>query len=85
MALLNDADRQICYGLTIEEIMRLRQDVDITTAELRAAVNDADQWVDDNASSFNAALPLPARTSLTQQQKAFLLVKVVERRYLVGV
>lgn len=84
MALLGEDDRAICYGLSIAEIMRKAEEIGIVKTDLRAAVNDADQWASDNAASYNAALPLPARTSLTTSQKAFILVKVLERRYLVA-
>jgi hypothetical protein len=50
-------------------------------AELRAAVDAIDQWIDDNASSFNSSIPQPARSSLTAKQKARLLVWVVRRRF----
>ena len=48
---------------------------------LRAAVNAADAWVDDNAVSFNQALPTAVRTKLSARQKARLLMAVVDRRY----
>ena len=41
----------------------------------------ADQWASDNAASFNAALPQPARTVLTAAQKARLLAWVILKRY----
>lgn len=53
----------------------------ITKAEGRAAVDAIDQWVEDNTTSFNNAIPLPARTALTAKQKARLLLRVVERRF----
>jgi hypothetical protein len=50
-----------------------------------AAVNAADAWVDSNAASFNAALPVAARNGLTSSQKARLLMFVVSQRFLAGV
>ena len=52
----------------------------MTKADLRAAVNAVDDWVSTNAAAFNSALPLPARTSLTQQQKTLLFCWVALRR-----
>jgi hypothetical protein len=52
----------------------------LTKADLRAAVDAADQWTDDNASSFNLALPQPARGQLTATQKTILLCYVAMRR-----
>jgi hypothetical protein len=59
--------------------------VALTKADLRAAVNAIDTWLDSNASALNAALPQPARGALTTAQKAQLLQFVVARRYLTGV
>ena len=53
----------------------------VTKPDIQAAVNAVDQWIEDNAASFNAALPLPARTALNARQKARLLVEVVRRRF----
>jgi len=53
----------------------------IKKPELRAAVNAADQWIDDNASSFNAALPQPARGILSSKQKALILMMIIARRF----
>jgi hypothetical protein len=57
----------------------------MTKAELRAAVDAADTWVDGNASSYNSALPQPARGVLSQSQKAALLAIVLFRRYGAGI
>jgi hypothetical protein len=56
----------------------------LTKAQLRAAIDAADAWVDSNAASYNTALPLPARTVLTAGQKALILVYVVTRRWILG-
>lgn len=83
MAIMSDTDRAAVHA----EIMRnIPGSIGILKAELRAALDAADQWVSDNAASFNAALPLllPARSTLTTAQKAWLLSAVIERRYNVG-
>lgn len=49
-------------------------------ADLSAAVSAVDSWCDSNAASYNSAIPLPARTSLTTRQKALLLAKVAIMR-----
>jgi hypothetical protein len=53
----------------------------ITKADLQAAVDAADDWVDANSNSFNTALPTAARTVMTAKQKARLLLHVVEKRW----
>lgn len=51
-----------------------------TKAQLAAAVDAADQWVEDNASAFNLALPAAFRTAATATQKTILLAYVLWRR-----
>lgn len=58
-----------------------RADCALTKAELRAAVDAVDDWVDGNALAYNLALPAAARGSLTPGQKALLLALVALARY----
>jgi hypothetical protein len=51
-----------------------------TKPQLAAAVSAADQWVEDNATSFNTALPAAFRTSATAIQKTYVLAYVLMRR-----
>jgi len=85
MAILSAADRLAGYQAFVQEFMRLGGTATITKAELRAAFDALDQWLSDNAASANAAIPLPARSALTTQQKALLMQEVIRRRYLSGV
>lgn len=82
MAILADADRFEVWA----EFMRERSQVQdafgsLTKQELRLAVNAIDQWVSDNATAFNTAIPQPARAQLTAPQKALLLRFVVAKRF----
>lgn len=43
---------------------------------LRTAVDDADTWAENNASSYNTALNVTFRTNATATQKAALLALV---------
>lgn len=52
----------------------------LTKADLRAAVDATDTWVDSNAAAYNTAIPQPARGALTTQQKTLLLCFVAMRR-----
>lgn len=51
-----------------------------TKAELRAALDATDDWIDDNAASFNSALPQPFRGAATSAQKTLLFCYVAMRR-----
>jgi hypothetical protein len=83
MPVLSEADREEIWN---EMVRKNREgEVDsLTKIELRAAINATDDWIVANVASFNAALPLPARTVLTTQQKALMFSYVVRRRWLVA-
>lgn len=69
------------------EFMRGRETGTVTNllkADIRAAVDALDDFMDANAATINAAIPLPARSRLTAKQKARLLTLVIYRRYLEG-
>lgn len=53
----------------------------VTKADLLAAFAAADQWCEDNAASYNLAIPQPARNALTARQKAWILAAVVLKRF----
>jgi hypothetical protein len=54
-------------------------------SSFREAVKSLVQQLDANAATINAAIPQPARGSLTAAQKARLLVAVIRTRYIRGV
>jgi hypothetical protein len=80
MAELSDNDRAAEWAAFMQED---DEGCSITKAELRAAVDAIDVWLNDNAAAANNAIPQPARSALTTRQKARLLMHVVRRRYLV--
>lgn len=85
MAILSDTDRAALHREAMQDASNDRAVIGgITKADLRAAINAADTWVDGNSASFNTAIPQPARGALTAKQKARLLLYVVRRRYEVG-
>lgn len=73
MALLSANDR--ARG-TRSVVRRIFVEADITAnlsgADIRAAFDATDDWIEANANAFNTALPLPARTTLTAGQKTVL-------------
>ena len=82
MAVLTDNDRAALNALIQSDWSSEREQLGLLTkADLRAAINAIDAWVDANAAAFNAAIPQPARAQLTAKQKARLLLLVVRRRW----
>ena len=81
MAVLTDPERQELADALARELSNLRIVLGaLTKADLRAAVNAADAWADANATSYNTALPQPARGVLTAKQKNYLLEYVLRKR-----
>lgn len=81
MAVLGDPDRIEVWAGLIRRLSDSRTPIALTKAQLRAAIDAADDWCEANAASFNTALPAAARTGLTAGQKAMLLAYVALKRY----
>ena len=78
MAALSENDRVEVWA----DYMRRNVDaIGITKQDLRAALDATDQWIDDNASAYNTALPVAARTGLAARQKALLFMYVAAKRF----
>lgn len=82
MAVLADQDRSE-INRAFQALVSARREAfgALTKADIRAAVDAIDGWVDANQASFNSAIPQPARAQLTAKQKAELLLFVVRRRF----
>ena len=81
MAALPDPDRIACMADFCRERSAIRDILSgLVKADLRAAVNAIDDWIDANTAAFNAALPQPARGALTASQKQELFLRVLHRR-----
>lgn len=80
MAVLSNADRIAVWTEWMRQ-NKIAITGALTKAELRAAVDALDDFLNTNATTINNAIPLPARTVLTTPQKAALLSFVVMRRW----
>jgi len=47
--------------------------LNMTKADIDAAVDATDQWADDNSINYNLALPVTFRANATQEQKHYYL------------
>jgi hypothetical protein len=81
MTKLTELERADMWADFMRELSSDGQSIGITKQELRAAIDALDDFMDDSAATINAAIPQPARTSLTVQQKALMLSYVVLKRY----
>ena len=53
----------------------------LNKVDIRAVVDGMDQWVENNQSSFNQAIPLPGRTELTAKQKVEIFKMILDERF----
>jgi hypothetical protein len=81
MAVLDETSRADLFARFMQTSSGDREGLPLTKAELRAAVNATDDWIDANAASYNNAIPAAARSALTAKQKARLLTAVANRRF----
>lgn len=84
MAVLSDPDRAALNAQLMRDLSDAHESCPLTKAELRAAINAADDWANTNAASYNSALPVAARNNLTANQKARLLLAVIRQRWVVS-
>lgn len=84
MAILQDTDRALLWAEFMRDRSAARDPLLLTKADVRAAVDALDAFMNTNATAINTAIPQPARGALTTAQKALLLQFVVARRYLSG-
>lgn len=77
MATMSATDQQRCMN----QYMRERNATgNFVKADLLAAVQATDSWIDSNAASFNAALPAAVRNGMSAAQKTELFCYVARRR-----
>jgi len=79
MARLTDDDRKYVWSSFMKKLGR--DSISIDKAALRDAVNSIDQFLEDNAAAINSAFPQPAKSELTNSQKAQILSFVALKRF----
>ena len=80
MAELSTEDRQRIWRGLMRLWSQERAAVAIAKADLLAAVNATDTWIDDNQAGYNSALPEAARNGLTTAQKTLIFCAVALAR-----
>jgi hypothetical protein len=77
---LTQADRRKVWAGVMRVWSARGESMGFVKADLASAIDAVDQWIDDNAASYNAAIPEVVRTALTPGQKAELLYAVAMKR-----
>ena len=79
---LTPAERQEVLAEIMREYSHRRDQAPVSSkVEFLAALDAVDDWIDANMASFNAALPLPYQTQATARDKAWLFIRVAEKRF----
>lgn len=82
MALLTDIQRRSLWAQFMSDVSAREEAFgNLLKADIRAAVDAIDQWVEDNQSSFNSAIPLTARTELSAKQKVEIFKLILDKRF----
>ena len=79
MALLTDAQKSRAFRQMVDGFQAAGP-VPGGKSDLAGAIVAANQWVDDNAASFNAALPVEFRTGAVAARKNELLQIVLAQK-----
>jgi hypothetical protein len=77
VAVLSDTDRERAAAQWMRDNLELTS---FSKAELRAALDATDTWIQANDAAFNGALPQPFRGAATAEQKTLLFCYVAMRR-----
>ena len=80
MATLGTAEKNIILRLILRYYSRLREDMAITVDVWKTAITNTDQWIEDNQTSYNQALPVAAQNGLVPAQKTLLFCAVAVAR-----
>jgi hypothetical protein len=76
MAVLSETDRQKVWRGLMRYWSQQQETLGLNKADLRAAVDATDDWIDANQGAFNSALPAAAQSNLTAAQKTMLFMTV---------
>ena len=83
MAVLSDADRARVHRGLMRFLSLYAQEfpVDgINKADLRAAINDTDDWIDSNQANYVASLPQPFKTASGANLKLLVFLSLASMR-----
>lgn len=80
MAVLSEADRERTYKGVLRWLASNSPVPVVTKADIRAAIDATDTWIDTNGAAFNTALLAAFRNNATLAQKTVLFCAVAAMR-----
>ena len=81
MALLSESDKDAIFKELEDDLSSENEPVSFGRPDGRLAVDNADQWIEDNFASFNNSLPTAVRNDLLNKWKIRLFNKIIKRRW----
>lgn len=81
MALLNESDKDAIFKELEGNLSSENESVSFGRPDGRLAVDNVDQWVEDNFASFNNSLPASVKVDLSTKWKIRLFNKIIKRRW----
>ena len=82
MAVLSESERKAIWTKFMSDVSAREEKFgSVNKNQIRDFVDAVDQWIDDNVTSFNSALPEPAKTQFTAKQKFEIFKAVASRRW----
>lgn len=84
MAVLTDEDRKAIFEELEDELSSENVPVTFGRPEGRDAINNVDQWIEDNFVAFNNILPAKVKNSLNTKWKIRLFEKIIDRKWRVA-
>ena len=80
MVALTQSQIDAIFQSITNQIVKTRT-CDLTKAQIKQAISDTDAWIDANAASYNNALSLAVRTSLTTSEKSALFAFIALKKF----
>jgi hypothetical protein len=81
MAVLSEQDRRDIWAEFMRRVSSSNTPIGLDKSELRAAVDYVDDWINDNAASFLDGFPEPAKSALSNKEKAGMFFDVADKRW----
>jgi len=80
---LTQAQIDKVFADLVNEILRASNGaaITLTKTDIKQAITDTNTWIDNNAASYNSALALNVRSTLTSTQKSLLFAYVALKKY----
>ena len=80
MAVLSDTDRERIWRGLMRHWSQLLEETPYSVSALRTAVNETDDWIDDNQAAYVAALSEPFASGSNAAQKTLMFCVIAAMR-----